>query len=176
MRSCRRGVTGRTLPVGVLCACRGPYLLAVRDERGGDQSHHIRRRNVSFSILCRSPGRTGLFTTYSRKHRRSCYGRVIGHDVPYHQLWSYQAHEFSVSCEAMPANTCKRLSKRRLFARGAIAPLGRSTRGGGTPHRRSSSRWAGGVPPSTVAVRGRFAIYATVVSRTSAHDSIPAAP
>ena len=46
------------------------------------------------------------------------------------------------------ANCCKKLTKRRLFARAAIAALEQSTRDGRHAARSSVSRSAGGVPRS----------------------------
>ena len=75
-----------------------------------------------------------------------------------------QAHiTFPIVCSEAPPNCCKRLTKRRLFARAPTGALQQSTLDGRHAARSSVSRSARGVPRSGVAVFSRFAIYATVV-------------
>ena len=65
-----------------------------------------------------------------------------------------------------PPNCCKKLTARRMFARGAIAPLGQSTLDGGTPLARPIYNTA---RPACRGLRrcvNRAAAYANVVRRT----------
>src|ERR1051326_572844 len=73
--------------------------------------------------------------------------------------------EFPVSLSPRP-NCCKRLTKRRLFARAALAALERSALGGGAVLAQPISKRRENRAAVSVAVFSRFAIYANVVSRT----------
>ena len=66
-----------------------------------------------------------------------------------------------------PPNCCKRLTKRRLFARTAIAVLEQSTLGGRRGSRTAISIRRENRAAVSVAVFSRFAIYANVVSPTT---------
>ena len=65
-----------------------------------------------------------------------------------------------------PPNCCKRLTKRRLFARAAIAALEQSTLDGRHAARSSVYKIGRRRAAVSVAVFSRFAIYANVVGRT----------
>src|ERR1051326_9140276 len=70
------------------------------------------------------------------------------------------------SWRAPPPNCCKRLTKRRLFARRPVGRLEQSALGGGALSAKPFSKRRKKRAAVSVAVFGRFAIYANVVSRT----------
>ena len=71
-----------------------------------------------------------------------------------------------VSIYAAP-NSCKKLTKRRMLARSPIGLLEQSTLDGRHAARSSVCKIGRRRAAVSVAVFGRFAIYATVVSRTA---------
>jgi hypothetical protein len=66
-----------------------------------------------------------------------------------------------------PPNCCKRLTKRRLFARAAVAALEQSTLEGRHAARSSVCKIGKRRAAVSVAVFSRFAIYANVVGQTN---------
>ena len=96
--------------------------------------------------------------------------RVANHDSAVRHETGWRPSRLFLS-RAAP-NCCKRLTKRRLFARAAVAALGRSALEGGALSARPFSKRRTKRAAVFVAVFSRFAIYANVVRPTKGTAAI----
>jgi hypothetical protein len=125
------------------------------------------------SVLCIARSSTPRTITSELAKLRHCCRCRLSSSIHNHCLPTprcvnnMQAHiTFPIVCSEAPPNCCKRLTKRRLFARAPTGALQQSTLDGRHAARSSVCKIGKRRAAVSVAVFSRFAIYANVVGPT----------